>query len=765
MNHPPVTNRCACTTLCPAWIAAIVALGCIGCWSRSVAAEDLPDGQQIYKIQCAECHGAKGEGVVGVNENPLYGTKSLKELTDYIEESMPEEAPEDCQGEDAAQVARYIFESFYTMEARAKQKPARIELARLTVSQYENTLADLMATFLGQAAVGDQRGLSGEYFSDRRLNRRERAFERTDPQVSFDFDTSKPDEKIKKADEFSIRWQGAVLVEETGDYEFFLKTENGARLWVNDNDHALIDAWVSSKGRMAEHTGTIRLLGGRPYPIKLDMFKYKDKSASISLEWKPPHGTRCVIPARNLSPSRVPPTFVTSALLPPDDSVSGYVRGTSVSKAWDRATTDGAIEAATAVVAQLDRLSGTKPNAADRRERAKQFCYHFAERAFRRPLSAELKRFFVDLNFETAPTIDSAVKRSVLLVLKSPRFLYPALIGDIADHYAIASRLSYGLWDSMPDRQLFEVAAAGKLQTREQVASQAKRMLDDPRAKAKLRGFFHHWLLLDEKEGIVKDETLFPDFDAALLADLRTSLDMFLEDVVWSDTSDYRQILLSDRVYMNQRLADFYGVELPEGSGFRKIAFEPDRRAGVLTHPYMMAALAYHNLSSPIHRGVFLTRRVLGRTLKPPPQATEFKDGDFEPGMTTREKVALLTKPAACQSCHSVINPLGFSLEQFDAVGRYREKEAGKPIEVAVTYTPVVGEPVQLAGARDLARLAANSRQAQGAFVDQLFHHIAKQPINAYGPNVRDELIKSFQSADFNIQKLLVEIALVCAKQ
>jgi len=731
--------------------------------SAGNASDELIHGRQIYKSQCAECHGAKGKGVVGVHENPLHGTKSLKELIDYINESMPEAEPELCRGEDAADVARYIFESFYSIEARAENEPARVELARLTVRQYENTLADLLASFIGQASVGDERGVSGEYFSGRRFNRRERALQRVDPQVSFDFEANKPDPKIKKSDEFSIRWQGAVIAEETGDYEFFLKTENGARLWVNDNDQALIDAWVSSKGRATEHSGTIRLIGGRPYPIKLDMFKYKDKSASISLEWKPPRGARQVIPTRNLSPNRVPVTFVTSASFPPDDSVSGYVRGTSVSKAWDRATTAGAVEAATVIVTHLDRFSGSKAGEKDRRERVKRFCHQFAERAFRRPLSAELERFFVDVHFEQASSVEAAVKRSVMLLLKSPRFLYPSLGSEKPDDYTIASRLSYGLWDSIPDRQLYEAAAAERLQSREQVAAQARRMLADPRAKAKLRGFFRHWLQLDEKEGIVKDANLFPDFDEELLADLRVSLDKFLEDIVWSGRSDFRQILLADYLYLNERLAEFYGVELPTGTGFRKVTFEPDHRAGVVTHPYMLSALAYHNLSSPIHRGVFLTRRVLGRTLKPPPQATEFKDGDFEPGMTTREKVALITEPAACQSCHSVINPLGFSLEKFDAVGRFREREAGKPIDVVATYTPPSGEPIQLAGARDLARHAAESPQAHGAFVDQIFHHVVKQPINAYGPTARNDLIESFQSADFSIQKLLAEIAMVSA--
>ena len=722
MNHASAMDRSGRNSI-SFFLPAVLGLIALSSLSGSFADDNFRKGGQIYKAQCANCHGASGEGVVEVNENPLHGTKTLEQLIDYIDGSMPEEEPQLCRGEAAKQVARYIFDSFYTPEARAKQSPARIELARLTVGQYENTLADLLASFTGSAAVDESRGLSAEYFSSRSFGRKDRSVQRTDPRVAFDFREKKPDPKIKNASEFSIRWQGSVIAEETGDYEFILQTENGARLWVNQSaqERAFIDAWVSSKGRATEHAATIRLIGGRPFPIRLDLFKYKDKTASISLEWKPPHGARQVIPSHNLSPKRVPETFVTTASFPPDDSVTGYARGTSVSKSWDQATTKGAVETANLVVARLDRLAGTRRDSKDRKQRVTSFCHQFAERAFRRPLSDELKRFFVDLHIEGTPNIEDAVRRSVLLVLKSPRFLYPSL-GDVTlDDYAIASRLSYGLWDSLPDRQLFDAAAAGVLHTPDQVAAHAKRMLRNPRARTKLRRFFHQWLNLDGKEGIVKDEKLYPDFNEVLLSDLRNSLDMFLAEIAWSEESDYRQIVLADHLYLNERLGEFYGIKIPPGDGFRKVRFESEHRAGVVTHPYMLSLLAYHNLSSPIHRGVFLTRRLMGRTLKPPPQATEFKDGDFEPGMTTREKVALMTKPAACQSCHDVINPLGFSLEEFDAVGRFRETEAGKPIDVSVTYKTVDDRQIQFSGARDLARFAAASPRSHGSFVTSYF--------------------------------------------
>lgn len=721
-------------------------------------ADDLVSGRAIFSKLCAECHGARGEGVAGKTEEPLRGKRSLAELINAIDETMPEDEPELCTGDDAELVARYIYESFYAAQARSEQQQSRIELARLTVRQYRNSVADLLANFVGTVRVGPQRGLNAELFDSRNFRGDKRVEGRIDPQVQFDFSKDKPHPKISNADEFSLRWDGAVLAEDTGDYEFILRTENGARLWVNDRENALIDAWVSSKGRMSEQRGTIFLLGGRPYSIRLEMFKYKGDSASIALEWKPPQRARQVIPQRNLSPDRVPETFVAATLFPPDDSVSGYERGTAVSREWDQATTAAAIEAAQFVTARLDQLANTKSDAADRAEKVKQFCRQFAERAFRRPLTPELERLFVELHFKQSANLETAAKRSVLLVLKSPRFLYPEIGAGGPGDYSVASRMALGLWDSLPDQALLDAAAQGKLRTRDQIAAQAERMLDDPRAKSKLRYFFHHWLELKEMESLAKDKQLFPDFDEALVSDLRTSLDMFLDDVVWCESSDYRQLLVADYVFMNDRLASFYDVAAPATGTFEKISLDPQRQAGVVTHPYLLSTFAYHNLSSPIHRGVFVTRRLLGQALKPPPQATEFKDADFDPGMTTREKVTLLTQPAACQTCHTVINPLGFSLEHYDAVGRFREQENDKPIDTSSDFTTADGETVKLSGARSLAEFIAGSDHAHGHFVDQLFHQAVKQPINAYGANARRDLIDGFVASEFNIRKLLIEI-------
>jgi hypothetical protein len=192
----------------------------------------------------------------------------------------------------------------------------------------------------------------------------------------------------------------------------------------------------------------------------------------------------------------------------------------------------------------------------------------------------------------------------------------------------------------------------------------------------------------------------------------------------------------------------------------------PDgRRAGVLTHPYVLAAFSYKNATSPIHRGVFLTRSVAGRALKSPPFAVAFDETEFSPGMTMREKVVKLTQAETCQGCHAVINPLGFSLEWFDAVGRFRTHEQGRPIEATSEYFTDEGTPVQLATPRDVAEFAIGNEQATQRFVEQLFHHVMKQPVMAFGPDALPRLRESFVASDYNLQQLLIEIAVRGARR
>jgi hypothetical protein len=736
------------------------------------SADGFSEGRKIYEKLCQHCHGDQGQGVAGQHDEPLYGTRSVEWLARYIHRAMPEEDPTRCVDEEAQAVAAYIHESFYSPEARARARPPRIELARLTNRQYRESVADLVGSFSQSAPATRPGGLRAEYFQSDGMNKKaKRVFAREDVQVAFDFGTNSPGPGIT-ADQFSIAWQGALMAPDTGLYELRLRTPNGARLYVNadlragdanlrdDSDarrhHALIDLWVSSGGQMREETVRLFLLGGRSYPLRLDFFKYMEPHASLFLEWKPPHGVWSVLRGEHLSPETSPVVTVVTTAFPPDDGSHGYERGIAVSKAWHEATTQAAAETASQVIARLGAISGVRDNVSNRAERLREFAASFAERAFRRPLTAELRESYVDRQFAGTVAPEVAIRRVVLAVLTSPRFLYPEL-GEAVDDYTVASRLALGLWDSLPDAALREAARQGNLRAPAQVRAQAQRMGRDPRARAKLRGFFEHWLAAEEAEDISKDPEVFPDFDEAVLADKRASLEHFVEHVVWSEASDYRELLLADYLFLNARLARFLGVEPPPGDGFHRVRFDPAQRAGVFTQPYLLTSLAYYRSTSPIHRGVWLSRNVLGRFLRPPPMAIEFMDDRFDPSLTMREKVTELTKADNCMACHVTINPLGFSLEHYDAVGRYRSSDNGKPVNAQAEYLTSAGDVVRLRGPRDLAEHAATSEEARRGFVRQMFLHTIKQPPAAYGSNTLEELDAAFTNAHYHVRNLFTE--------
>ncbi len=280
--------------------------------------------------------GPAGEGTDDHYPRPLIGERSVASLARLIAKTMPEDEPGTCVGPDAEKVSAYIYDAFYSKAAQARNpmRPARIELSRLTVRQYRNAVADLVGSFRGPASWDDRRGLKGDYARGGR-RRRNAADRRTtasvaiDPEVRFHFGPDSPipaQNAVKEqasryiplpalpvplslfrqfSQEFRVSWQGSVLAPETGEYEFVVRSENAIRLWVNDNNKPLIDISVKS-GSDTEYRETIYLLGGRVYPLRLELTRGKEKTSSIELLWKVPRHGLEVIAQRSLSPADAP---------------------------------------------------------------------------------------------------------------------------------------------------------------------------------------------------------------------------------------------------------------------------------------------------------------------------------------------------------------------------------------------------------------------------------------------------------------------------
>ncbi|MEM8943725.1 MAG: DUF1592 domain-containing protein [Planctomycetota bacterium] len=758
---------------------------------------------EIYRQHCARCHGGSGEGVKDYYESRLYGDEDVDALTRRIAETMPEDDPDACVGDDARAVAQYIYDEFYSYEARLAKglaAPPRVELSRMTIAQFRNSVADLIGAFTAPPPDGrppgfarlptkrissdgtvEAAGLLGAYYQSEKMSKLDQlVLMRIDSRLDFDFGAGSPDGEIA-SDAFAIVWQGSIQTRSTGYYDFRIVSPNGVRLYLNtgaaqsrgklrDDDSAtirarLIDGWVSS-GESRALRGRVFLIGGRRYPIRVEFFKYQETSSAIRLEWKPPHEVWSVVDADSLSSAPASRTFIVDTPFPADDRSLGYERGSAVSKEWHTAVANAALATAEEVTRRLPQLANVAPDDPDRRAKLADFVTRFAARAYRRPLTDDERRLLGQTLFADT-TDETAVRRAVLLVLTSPHFLYTDLspAETTPTGYSIAARLAFSLWDSLPDQALLLAAEREQLTTREQIEQQAKRMMRDPRARLKVQGFFQHWLELEQRD-VSKDRGLYPEFDEAIIADLRRSLELFVDRVVWSKASDYRQLLQADYLLLNDRLKTLYGPKqhLVSAGSSSSSTFEPvnnskETRSGILTHPYLLSAFAYHDNTSPIHRGVFLTRNIVGRQLKPPPIAVAFQDNAFADDLTMREKVTELTSDQACLSCHEVINPLGFALENFDAVGRWRTQENNKAIDARSDYTSAEGETLTITGPSDIAEFALSSPIAQRAFVKVLVHHFAKQEPAAYSPDLLEELRTSFVQDEFHIRKLITQIA------
>lgn len=741
----------------------------------SVAAAADHAGKRIYLERCASCHGEQGERTGANNARPLTGELSVKQLSEYIDKSMPEDDPESCVGEEAQQVAEYIYDAFYSPLARLRNNPPRAELSRLTVAQYRNSLADLAASFLWQGTWDERRGLDAEYYNTnrrafRRLKGKYLKIERVDPNIDIDFGSGSADTKLIPPDQYCVHWYGGLLAPETGVYDFIIKTQNAGRFWVNHKftDGAagefgggdpLIDAVVKT-GDSDEYRQSIFLVGGRVYPIQVEFNKSTaEKVGKFQLKWKLPQGEDEVIPSRYLSPNRFNEVIVVETPFPPDDRSAGYERGVSTSREWSDAMTFAAVEFSDEVMSKIYEFAElSEGDTSEHESRLRTFCERFVARAFRRPLTDDIRAQFIDRQFESADDPFVATKRVMLLTLRSPRFLFPGVSASEFDDHRMAEWLALAMWDSIPDETLRLAAEKGELKTRQQVIEQAERMVNDERARRKVKAFFQSWIN-DSHYQFSKSSTLYPEFNASVASDLRTSLQLLIDEVFWSDSSSFQELLTTTDFFLNKQLAEFYQVDLEMNEEFQRVPFDPAHRSGILTHPYLLSGLAYHDTSSPIHRGVFLARSLVGRPLKPPPVAVDLEPADLHPDMTTRERVERQTSSPSCFGCHGIINPLGFSLESFDAVGRFRQMERGKSVNTHVVYVDNRGEEHPLSNARDLGQFLAESPEAHSAFVELLFQHVVKQPVQAFDPDLHSSLTASFRESELNMRQLLISIA------
>ncbi len=410
------------------------------------------------------------------------------------------------------------------------------------------------------------------------------------------------------------------------------------------------------------------------------------------------------------------------------------------------------------VVADADIYQRLVPCSATDAGCAEEFISSFGERAFRRPLSdAERARFgdLFELGGELGEDGDpfrEGVQLVVEAMLQAPQFLYRAAVSQgqvqdgrrLLDDWEIASRLSYFLFDSMPDSTLFEKARAGQLRTEAQIEAQVARLLGDERVTSKLVSFHEQLWQFGRYSKIAPDADTYRGLPANFIDRLLASSDAFLADVI-EEGGGLEELLTAPYAYADGALATIYGQggAGSQGSSSRlgRIDFEDGERKGFLMQLGFLASNAYAKKTDPIHRGLFILRDILCRAIpEPPPGAvTTPPPPATTPVVTTRDEVSLLTGQQYCPTCHGQINEPGFSFEGFDAIGRARESDNGAPVDTTGAMT-LDGQRVAFEHAGDLVEALAASDEARSCYVSRWLEFANGRELATVDVALRDRL-------------------------
>lgn len=338
------------------------------------------------------------------------------------------------------------------------------------------------------------------------------------------------------------------------------------------------------------------------------------------------------------------------------------------------------------------RLFTCRPTGpADEAGCARQILSGLVRRAYRRPVSDEdLLRpleFFREGRQDGG--FDAGIERALTAVLVSPEFLFrteaaaPSPGAARINSVELASRISFFLWSSIPDDELLAAAASGELGSDEGLERQVRRMLADPRAANFATNFAGQWLRLRSLESFSPDARLFPDFDDNLRQALRRETELFVQSIVSEDRS-VLDLIKADYTYLNERLAKHYGIGAVYGTRFRRVALDStSKRGGLLRHGSVLTVTSYPTRTSPVLRGTWVLENIFGAPPPPPPPNVPALDNAVSASLPMRERLGAHRDNPACASCHQTIDPVGFALENFDALGRWRDYEDGLEVDAA----------------------------------------------------------------------------------
>ena len=399
---------------------------------------------------------------------------------------------------------------------------------------------------------------------------------------------------------------------------------------------------------------------------------------------------------------------------------------------------------------------------------ARKIVSQLARKAYRRPVSdndLETLLGFYQKGRNEGGTFDSGIEAAIQLILASPEFLFrfepdpPALAAGAVYRISdleLASRLSFFLWSTGPDDQLLNLAALGKLKDPAVLDGQVKRMLADPKSKALVDNFADQWLYLRNLKNINPDFETFPDFDDNLRQAMRRETELFFGNLIREDRSVF-DLLNANYTFIDERLARHYGIPNVYGTDFRRVPITDERRRGLLGQASILTITSYATRTSPVQRGKWILTNLIGMPPDPPPPNVPELKAHADAGKVTslRERMEEHRKNPACAGCHKVMDPIGFSLENFDAVGQWRTSDEGAPIDPAgVMFNGAkIDGPVAL---RQI--LMAKPEIFAGVFTEKLMIYALGRGVQYYDmPTVR-AIVRDAGRSDYRLSSIVLGI-------
>ena len=408
-------------------------------------------------------------------------------------------------------------------------------------------------------------------------------------------------------------------------------------------------------------------------------------------------------------------------------------------------------------------------NGKDEEACAKKILSAIAHRAYRRPLTdgdiRNLLQFYRD-GRKTKAGFEGGIEMALERILVGPEFLFhierdlqpdgsaPGTAYRISD-LELASRLSFFLWSSIPDDQLLDLAERGKLKDGTVLEQQVKRMLADPRSKSLVTNFASEWLYLRNLSGAKPDPDVFPDFDDNLREAFRRETELFFESIIREDRSIV-DLLSANYTFVNERLARHYGIPNVYGSHFRRVSLDGESRGGLLSQGSILTVTSYANRTSPTIRGKWVLENILGAPPPPPPpNVPSLKDTKDVRALTMRQRMEQHRANPACAVCHTRMDPLGFAMENFDAIGRWRNVDGKNSIDPS----GVLPEGVQFEGPAGLRKVLLSKRDEFASTVtEKLLTYALGREVEYYDQPVIRKILREAASGEYRWSALVFGI-------